>query len=203
MCYYLTLADTKGVTVVISEVVRRDRIREYETWIKGSNQAVTEFEGFQGVEVIRPADHNHPEYVIILRFDTYDDVRRWQESSTRAGWIENAQDIVVRESHIQKASGLETWFTLPDNAAFLPRPRYYKMVAISTVTVYSLIVLVETLIGPVTGGLPRWLGLLISVAIVSALLTYPVMPLVTRLFGFWLYPSSVNSKAQSKLSKDR
>ncbi len=63
--------------------------------------------------------------------------------------------------------------------------------------VYPLILITNIIIGPLLEDLPQLLGLFISVVAISALLTYPVMPLLTRLLGFWLYPSSIKVKEDS------
>ena len=61
------------------------------------------------------------------------------------------------------------------------------MVIVSTLVVYPLILIINALLGPLLNRLPFFLGLLISMIILSGLMTYPVMPWVTRALGFWLY----------------
>ena len=34
--------------------------------------------------ILRPGDHPHPEYVIVVPFATYKYIRRWEESTQRA-----------------------------------------------------------------------------------------------------------------------
>ena len=62
------------------------------------------------------------------------------------------------------------------------------MVIIGTLVVYSLILIVNLLFGRFLNKLPFLAGLFISVLIVSGLMTYPVLPWVTGLLDFWLYP---------------
>ncbi len=184
-----TSQQSDPITLVISEVVNSDRIQEYENWQKGIHQAIKGFDGFLGVDVIRPSDHIHPEYVTIVKFDTYNNLKKWQESPVCLEWIVKSQDFIVSEAHLQKASGLELWFTMPPkDHQQMPQPAYYKMVIVSTVVVYPLILIINGLLGPVLKRLPFSLMLLISVVIVSGLMTYPLMPWVTRALGFWLYP---------------
>ena len=149
------------------------------------------FDGFLGVDVIRPSDHAHPEYVTIIKFDTYDHLKQWQESPVCQEWVAKSLDLLVGEAHLQKASGLELWFTLPANdLRRATQPAYYKMVIVSTLVVFPLILIIKALLDPALNRLPFLLGLLISVIIVSGLMTYPVMPWVTRVLDFWLYPAS-------------
>ncbi len=189
-----TLQQSEPITLIISKVVKPNRIQEYEDWQKGINQVVTGFDGFLDVNVIRPGDHIHPEYVIIVRFDTYDHLKQWQESTVCQEWVAKSRDLIVGEPNRQQASGLELWFTLPANAPQRPpQPAYYKMVIVSTLVVYPLILIINALFGPLLNRLPFLLGLLISVIILSGLMTYPVMPWMTRALGFWLYPSSAKT----------
>jgi uncharacterized protein len=184
---------TDAITLVISEVVKPNRIQEYEAWSWGINQAARQYEGCIGVNVIRPLDHAYPEYVVIVKFDNYDNFRRWKNSPTYHQWIEKARGLVVDRSYRQ-FGGLEIWFSLPKNVpAELPKPAYYKQVILGVMAVYPLILLSNALLSPFLAGLPPLIGLLISVIFVSSLLTYPVMPLLTKLLGFWLYPASRKS----------
>lgn len=178
------------ITLVISEVVEPSRIQEYEAWTKGINQAARQFDGFLGVEVIRPRDHDYPEYVVIVKFDNYVHFRTWITSSLYRQWMEKSYDLISVRSHQYQPNGIELWFTLPRNAAQKqPQPAYYKKVILGVLAVYPLILLANILLNPFLKELPAFLGLLISVTFVSALLTYPVMPWLTRLLSFWLYPS--------------
>ena len=178
------------LTLVISEVVRLDRIQEYEDWAKDFLEVVEQYEGFIGVDVLRPGDHSHPEYVIIIIFGSFGHLKSFQESSDFDAWISKAQEFIVGEAHIQKASGYEIWFTLPDESRFMPKPAYYKMVIISTIAVFALVLIIDAILGPLIDGLPYLLSLLISVIAVAALMTYPVLPYMTHWLNFWLYPTS-------------
>ncbi len=182
------------ITLVISEVVDPSKLAAYEAWTKGINHDARQFEGFLGVEVIRPRDHDHPEYVVIVKFDTYDHLRRWLISPTYRDWMDQSYGLIAARSQQHLPNGLELWFTLPQarsrGGAPLPPPPYYKQVVLGVLAVYPLILLANVVLGPLLGGLPSLLGLFISVIFVSALLTYPVMPWLSKGLGFWLYPKT-------------
>jgi uncharacterized protein len=191
------------ITLVISEVVKPDRIQDYEAWTKGINQAAAKFEGFLGVEVIRPRDLTHPEYVVIVKFDHYDHLRQWSISPIYQQWMSQVRDLCVSRSYQELPDGLEMWFTLPNQLYKPPQPPYYKQVVLGVLSVYPLILVSNLLLSPFLKGLPPLLGLFISVIFVSALLTYPVMPGLTRLLGFWLYPSLSKRPRRQKRSRSR
>lgn len=181
---------TGPITLVISELVQPNQIRHYEAWAAGINQAVQQFEGFLGVDVIRPREHDYPEYVIILKFDNYPHLRIWLASASYRQWIAKSEPFIIRRSRQQLPSGVEVWFNLPaSQSPALSQPAYYKKVILGVLSVYPLILLANWLLGPFLLGFHPLLSLLISVIFVSALLTYPVMPWLTQLLNFWLYPS--------------
>ncbi|PZU97252.1 MAG: antibiotic biosynthesis monooxygenase [Leptolyngbya sp.] len=182
------------VTLVISEVVEPSKVTAYEAWTKGINHDARQFEGFLGVEVIRPRDHDHPEYVVIVKFESYDRLRSWLISPIYRDWMDQSYGLIAARSQQHLPNGLELWFTLPQARSGghdpLPPPPYYKQVVLGVLAVYPLILLANALLGPLLGGLPPLLGLFISVIFVSALLTYPVMPWLSKSLEFWLYPKA-------------
>lgn len=188
------------ITLVISEIVEPDRVQEYEAWTRGINQAAQQFAGFLGVETIRPRDHTHPEYVVIVRFDNYNHFRTWSKSSTYRDWMAKSQHLVAARTRQQLPSGMEVWFSLPPSSLQnLQHPAFYKKVILGVLAVYPLILLSNALVGPFTTTWHPLLGLLISCVFVSALLTYPVMPWLTKMLDFWLYPPA--NKARRRRSR--
>ncbi|NER82673.1 MAG: DUF1330 domain-containing protein [Leptolyngbya sp. SIO1D8] len=190
---------SEPVTLVISEAIAPDKMDAYEAWTRGINQAAQRFDGFLAVEVLQPRDSAYSEYVVILRFASYDYLRRWVTSPTYQQWIRKSQDFICRRSLRHMTSGLEIWFAHPQSPSTkqLPEPPYYKKkVVLGVLAVYPLILLANGLLGDLLAPLPFHLELLISVIFVSALLTYPVMPLLTKMLDFWLYPKLVSASAQ-------
>ncbi len=178
------------ITLVISEIVDLTRIDEYEEWTKGINHAAQNFNGFLGVDIIRPRVNGHPEYVVIVKFDNYDNFRSWMTSPIYHQWLESSSGLISSRSVQELPTGIEMWFSLPSNQLSRnPEPPYYKKVILGTIAVYPLILFANVLLYPLIKNWHPQLGLFVSVALVSALLTYPVMPWLTKLFRFWLYPS--------------
>jgi len=77
----LTLGTDKGsqVTAIVSYIVRPGPEQGYEEWFHVIAAAARTFKGHLGVSTIRPHDHAHPEYVVILKFDRYDNLKTWLE----------------------------------------------------------------------------------------------------------------------------
>ncbi|ADV66788.1 antibiotic biosynthesis monooxygenase [Deinococcus maricopensis] len=178
----------QSVTLVISELVREGHIDAYERWARELHALQNQQPGFLGVNVIRPSDPAHPEYVTIVRFATYEALRTWQESPQYRERIQRLQDLIVGDVHYQNASGLQLWFDRPSRPA--PAPAFWKQVLVGVVGVYPLIMLFSTLTSPVTSAWPGWLATLTTATLSTLFLTYPVLPLLTRWLRPWLYPTS-------------
>lgn len=181
---------SEPVTLVISEIIAPNRLDDYEAWARGISQAAQQFEGFLGAEILRPRDNAYDEYVVIVRFVSYYHLRRWATSAIYHQWIDKSQGLVARRTLRHMTSGMEIWFSTPRRVSDSqnPQPPYYKKVILGVLAVYPLILLANALLDNILDPLPDLLGLLISVAFVSALLTYPVMPVLTKMLHFWLYP---------------
>lgn len=176
------------VTAVISQLVKQGCEREYEKWLQGISVAAEKFEGHCGVSIIRPQEHAYPEYVVILKFDRYANLKNWLESDVRQHWIEKSERLVQKPQNMQMLTGLEAWFTLPGKPIQKP-PRRYKMAILTWVAVFVLLTILNYVLAPVVGSLPALLRTAVNSGIVVVLLTYVVMPRVTKLFHKWLYPS--------------
>lgn len=181
--------DNHQVTAVISHIIRPGREQGYEEWLHGIATAAKKFDGHMGVSIIRPRDHNHPEYVAILRFDCYNNLKNWLESDIRREWIERLQPLIEKPETIQTLTGLETWFTLP-NQLLKSLPPRYKMALVTWLGVFVTLSILSRLLAPIVSSLPILLNQFITTGLVVALLTYLVMPRLTKIFKWWLYPSS-------------
>ena len=173
-------------TGVASRRVEPGREDEFEDWTSGILAAARNYPGYLGSDVLRPTDSEDDEYRIIYRFDHTSNLERWEGSDERRRWLDKAEPI-VREQTVRRLTGLETWFTLPSRAG-QPAPPRYKMAVVTWVAVFPLATLLFTLLQPLLGGAPTVLRTLVFTLVMVTTMTYVVMPRMTRLFSFWLYP---------------
>lgn len=177
------------VTVSVSRKVLPGHEKDYEDWIAGISRDASKFTGHLGLSVLRPSRATQGEYVLIYRFDSYEHGRAWEESDTRKAWIDRLDGIVEGEPTYKKVTGLEFWFDLPSvPAAASPSP--HKMALTLIVVVFALIYPLQLTIGAWLSGAPLWLKVLAIVVLQVLLMTYVVMPRVTRLLKPWLFGSA-------------
>lgn len=176
------------VTAVITHRVRSGREAGYEEWIRGISAAARQFGGHLGVNILRPQPGASSDYVIVLQFDTCPHLDSWLNSDIRKGWIERVQPLIQTEESVQVLTGLESWFQLPKQAA-APVPKRYKQAILIWVAVMIVALFVQPLLAPWLQYLPWLLRVAVSVAITVILLSYVIMPRLTRWFKGWLFAS--------------
>jgi antibiotic biosynthesis monooxygenase (ABM) superfamily enzyme len=182
-----TPGDDPPVTGVVLRRVKRGREQEFEEWLSGILAAANEAPGYLGSEVLRPgAGEDDDEYRIVFRFDHASNLHAWENSEERQRWRRRAEPLVHEEKY-QVLTGLETWFTLPSKAGETAPPRY-KMVIVTWLGVFPIVTVIFSLFGHWLNMLPTLVRTLVFTVVMVTLMTYVVMPRLTRLFSFWLYP---------------
>ncbi len=174
------------VTVIIKRRVQPSKQAEFESWSRGVIAEAAKFPGHMGATLLSP-DVTGSENLLIFRFDTDEHLAAWDKSAVKSQWLEKIKDITIGEVDTKKITGLEYWFHLPEVPASA-MPKRWKMVIVTVIGIYPLSLLVTKL-------LHKWLiklseyprGLVVSVLLVL-LMTYVVMPWLTRLFKKWLFP---------------
>jgi uncharacterized protein len=177
------------VTTTVTRRVKPGHEPFYEQFLEGIIAAASRFPGHLGAEVFRPETAATGDYRVVYRFDTAEHLRAWLDSDQHAAWLERAEPHVIGPIHTQFLTGLETWFTVPGLPG-TPPPPPYKMAILTWITIFPLITLVVVVLGPLLDGLPLVARLAITTAITVPIMTWVVMPRVTRLLRGWLYPNS-------------
>ena len=109
----------------------------------------------------------------------------WLSSSQRAELLREANHLLERPPSVRR-TGLETWFHLPsDGQAIVPPPRW-KMWLTSVVAIYPLLLAFLAWVSPRIAGWPLPLRAAVLPLVLLSLMTYLVMPNVTRLLRPWL-----------------
>ena len=188
----INLADAAPVTVVITRRVRPGREQDYERWLGRLQADASGLPGYLGVTTQRPAATGPREYVSAVRFRTLDDLRNFETSDLRARYLSEVTDFIETDAVWQQLTGLEFWFTPPPGTV-VPVPSRARMALLMIVVVFSLVLLIGTLI---TAGaailpfaVPYPVRLLVTITIEVLLLTYWLMPKLTKHLAFWIYPS--------------
>lgn len=180
------------VTLMIRRTPLPEKQRQFERALADTIQVALTFPGHLGVTVLCPEGDESGEYRLIVKYDSSENLRRWERSPEAAYCFAKLFELEAKPAVFDRLCGLETWFTLPPlepgPVPFVPPPRY-KMAIVTMVGVLPTITVLLYLLAPLMAGLPLFARALILGPIMVMLMTYIIMPLLTRLFKRWLYPT--------------
>lgn len=178
------------VTVVVRRRVKPGREAAYEAWLARLVSDAKGLPGFLGSELQKPDPHQTSrEYTSVFRFDSLEHLRGFEESELRRKALLEVTDLVEGDALWQKLTGLELWFTPPPGTV-VPQPDRLRMALLMIVVVYGLVLSIGQLVALVLGDAPLPLRLLVTITIEVFLMTYVIMPRLTRWLAFWIYPST-------------
>ncbi|MEO8285312.1 MAG: Na+/H+ antiporter NhaA [Chloroflexota bacterium] len=115
--------DDPETTVSITFQVRPGRETDFEEFLRGINEDVSDFAGFVGARLFRPS-RGQSQYRIVMRFDRESNLRRWQESEERRTWYARAEELAEEAPTIEDITG--TGQELPLALALTPLQEFFK-----------------------------------------------------------------------------
>lgn len=178
-----------AVTVVVSRRVKKGSEQEFEERSTAMSQAATKFPGHLGSNMFRPASPEDPEYRIVFKFRTQENLEYWQNSPERMSHLEGFEGILQEPAKTEVLSGMVTWFTLPAQNPVKP-PSKFKMTVVSWLALYPTVSIIFLLFGGILEEFPLLLRTMIITGILMPLMAYVLMPRFSRWFAFWLYPKA-------------
>ena len=183
------------VTVLYSRRVKPGRESEVAfSWERskvngrrGIVAAARQFPGHLGASVLDAPGSR--EYHILFTFADRRSLRAWLDSDERRRWLVRVGELLEADRGLQQLTGLETWFKLPgSNVPTMTPPPRWKMWLVSLVAVYPLVLAFQVLVVPRMARLPLPLRALVFPLVLLTLMTFVVMPMVTRALRRWLGP---------------
>jgi uncharacterized protein len=180
-------AGARPATVVVSHTVAPADEAEFLVWQHRMTMAESRCPGFRGSELFRPVPGVQDEWTAVYRFDSADDLENWLSSDARRDLLaegERFRDFRLRT--ITNAFG--SWFPAAERGAQGNGPPSWKTALSVLVGLYPTVVLLTLAIGGLWPGAPLWASLLVGNIVSVALLTWVVMPVVTRALESWLAP---------------
>ncbi|GAA4789444.1 antibiotic biosynthesis monooxygenase [Streptomyces ziwulingensis] len=172
------------MTTVLTWQVRPGGQEQFEKWTRGITRCARRFPGNEGVSWLRPEEGHR--YHAVLRWTDHRRLAAWLESPERARWHARIEDVATEiGSERQSTTGMETWFALPGTTVQAP-PRW-KMVLTTFLGAYPLTLLIQWLVAPRTADWPLPLRAAVFPLVLLPVLTYVVMPRLSKLLRQWLY----------------
>jgi antibiotic biosynthesis monooxygenase (ABM) superfamily enzyme len=191
------------VSAVISTRVKPDQQDAFLRWYRRISAVQAKFEGFQGYKFEAPIPGVQDDWVTILRFDSDAHLEAWLNSEQRKQILEEANAFSL-DTHIRKVRvGFESWFKFTGTQQQSPPPTW-KVNMIVLLALYPIVFLFSIFVQTpllIHRGMPFWLALFVGNAFSTILLGWVVVPLLSKVFTWWLTP--LESAAPTQITPQR
>jgi antibiotic biosynthesis monooxygenase (ABM) superfamily enzyme len=177
-----------SMTVVVHRRVKEGREGEFQQAMQEFTRFALGFPGHRGMQLLRLAAGGR-DYTVVARFASKEVRRAFTSTPEYAAWMRQLGELTEGDPRIDELSGLEGWFATDDTPA-LPKPGKVKMAVATFIGVFPVSTVVGVLVVPYLQQLHMLLVNAIVAAIIVILLTWMVMPIVTRLLHKWLFPEA-------------
>lgn len=192
-------SSTLPITVSIRREVDPARIAEATAWVQTGLNLASKYPGFLGSGWVRAGEDSQV-WHMLYRFAGDETLEAWERSAEREWWLSMGEGF-VRSERSRRRTGIEGWFDEPATGSITvvdattgatevvsAPPRWKQAVAI-WLGFFPLNVAFTYLMSPIPGWgdvLPIWLRVLITTLVLTPIMTYWVLPWVTRSLRSWL-----------------
>lgn len=175
------------IHVAITRRVRAGCESEFQQALREFFQKSFAQGGVWGASMLTPPPGSDSrEFGILRTFADEQERDAFYSSAMFKAWDEKARTLTEGEPEYRQLHGLEAWFRSPN-----PPPRW-KMSMATFVGVFPTAMFLNLTLGPTIKSWPFIFRNALSSACVVALLTWVVMPFVTRVLHDWLHPQTKN-----------
>ncbi len=177
------MARSEPVTVLFSRTALSGKEQAYEAWNKELIRMSEAQPGHLTTAVIEEGERR---FITLQRFDSNEHLQAWLHSPLRQRRLAELPTLTEEATEPTSMTGMETWFRLPGHSAPMHIPRW-KLTIVTIVVIYMLVLLLNIFVLPHVIQLPVTLRTAVYPLIMVPLMTYLIMPNVTKLLRRWLY----------------
>jgi len=173
------------VAMVFTHKVAPEKVDAYLEWRRRTIAAQAHYPGYLATEFFEPHG-KFDEWVDIVRYDSTKDLDDWMQSKERSNLLKELGHI-VESVHEHRVTGLEGWFAVNRGPGMTTTsgPPAWKQALAVLFALYPTVMLLGYL-NPLMHSLAFPVQMMIGNILSVALLTWLVMPWVSRLLAFWL-----------------
>jgi antibiotic biosynthesis monooxygenase (ABM) superfamily enzyme len=171
------------VTAVISFRVRPEHRDDYAELHTRIGAAMSRAPGFVRTELFEPVEGVQEETVVVFTFDGRSNLEAWLESGERHEILEQMSPYVIGSRTVNVVDGFGGWFDLdPDRA-----PKRWKQATVVLLALYPTVMLLTMLNERYVPEITLPVNILLSNIASVSILTWLLMPRLTRLLADWLH----------------
>jgi uncharacterized protein len=174
--------DADTLTLVSSVELRPGAEEEHRARHDDAVAAAERMGGLVRAELLPAVPGVQPETVALFTFRTKDDLDAWLASDERAASLDAIAPLTAGERTVNVVGGFAGWFGRHD----VPGPRRWKQALVVLIGLVPLSIASTLAREVVAPGLPLLVGVVVGVLVNVAILTWLVMPRLTRALGSWL-----------------
>jgi antibiotic biosynthesis monooxygenase (ABM) superfamily enzyme len=179
-----------GVATAILTEVKPGMEADYWSWEQKVQSVQAKYAGYRGVYLSPPVPGRKDQWTTLLRFDSPEHLNAWFASDERRSLLAEADEF-VRATHFQNlSSSFPGWF--PSNDKMGDEPPRWKTAALVMVGLFPIIVTLRFISLPLLNLMNRTAYIAINSLISVALVSWFAMPLLVKLFHWWLLPGGQN-----------
>ena len=179
------------VTTIVTRTVPSDKREQYETWLHDLLADAAGFDGYLGTDVHPPA-HDDGRYTSVFRFTTLEHLEAFRRSDLFHQSQAEAAIFTDGDPVWDTHTGLEFWFNPPPGTVVAQPVRWRMALLIGTV-VYVLVLIFGALASRLIGDWPSPLRLAIVIAVEITVMTYLLLPWLTKRLANWIYPTTTRT----------
>lgn len=187
------------ITVSIRREVDPARITEATAWVQTGVNMANRYAGFLGSGWVRAGEESQI-WHMLYRFSNEQTLVAWERSEEREWWLSMGEGF-VRSERSRRRTGIEGWFDEPStgtislptatgdtDVAVVNAPPRWKQAVTIWLGFFPVNVAFAYAMSPVPGwdALPIWLRALCTTIALTPVMTYWVLPWVTRSLRRWL-----------------
>ncbi|WP_406076474.1 antibiotic biosynthesis monooxygenase [Micromonospora sp. NBC_00858] len=188
----MPMTQTVPVTVAIARRADPARASEMVAWMRAGTALAEAFPGFLGAGWVQSGPGS-ADWHMLYRFADAETLHRWEESPQRHWWLSSAQGI-VEHTRVERRTGIEGWFDPPlehwvDPVEPIPpaSPPRWKQAVTIWLAFFPLSLTATLLTTRFLADVPLAARVLLMTLCLTPLMTYLVLPQITRALHWWLH----------------
>ena len=180
------LPEDMPLTTIARHAIKLGAERDFEQWTSNIGKKAATFKGFQGIFTIPPKKGDVTnEYTTVFQFESMETLDAWMNSEARKTEVKRLGSISEEEMQLEHQEGIDFLFRTSGTPSVSP-PKW-KMAVVTWAAVFPGVVVLSQLF---RGMFPTLNGvvttLLVTLTLVP-LLTWVLMPNLTKLLKKWLF----------------
>lgn len=196
----MTESLVEPITVAIERSIDPDRVIEATSWMQAGTDMAATFPGFLGSGWVRAGEDSDLWYML-YRFRDMATLEAWERSPQRTWWLDSGRPF-AREVRVERRTGIEGWFdagvatlletrtvgTAPITQPIPVAPPRWKQTITIWLGFFPVNLLATFLLSfwEPFGELPMVVRVFCMTAMLTPIMTYLMLPTVTRLLQPWL-----------------